>query len=149
MSSHREAPEISKDPVADNTDVYAFVSPDNPDTVTLIANYIPLEGPAGGPNFFEFGDDVLYEIHIDNDGDAVDDITYQFRFQTRLRNRNTFLYNTGPINSLDDPSWNKRQFYSVTKVEDGRTTVLAEGLAPPPCNIGPFSTPNYAALAQA
>jgi hypothetical protein len=149
MSSHREAPEISKDPVADNTDVYAFVSPDNSDTVTLIANYIPLEGPAGGPNFFEFGDDVLYEIHIDNNGDAVDDITYQFRFETRLRNPDTFLYNTGPINSLDDPNWNKRQFYSITKVEDGRMTVSAEGLASPPCNIGPFSTPNYTALAQA
>ena len=63
MSSHREAPEISKDPVADNTDVYAFVSPDKPDTVTLIANYVPLQAPAGGPNFFEFGDDVLYEIN--------------------------------------------------------------------------------------
>src|SRR5881394_4100326 len=112
MSSHREAPEISKDPVADSTDVYAFVSPDRPDTVTLIANYIPLEGPAGGPNFFEFGDDVLYEIHIDNDGDAVDDITYQFRFQTTLQNTNTFLYNTGSISSLDDPNWNKRQSYS-------------------------------------
>jgi Domain of unknown function (DUF4331) len=149
MSSHREAPEISKDPVADNTDVYAFVSPDDSDTVTLIANYIPLEGPAGGPNFFEFGDDVLYEIHIDNDGDAVDDITYQFRFQTKLRNPNTFLYNTGPINSLDDPNWNKRQFYSVTTVKDGDETVLAEALAAPPCNIGPFSTPKYAALAQA
>ena len=70
MSSHREAPEISKDPVADSTDVYAFVSPDQPDTVTLIANYIPLQGPAGGPNFYEFGDDVLYEIHIDNNGDG-------------------------------------------------------------------------------
>ena len=76
MSSHREAPEISKDPVADSTDVYAFVSPDQPDTVTLIANYIPLQGPAGGPNFYEFGDDVLYEIHIDNDGDGQADITY-------------------------------------------------------------------------
>jgi Domain of unknown function (DUF4331) len=148
MSSHREAPEISKDPVADNTDVYAFVSPDDPDTVTLITNYIPLEGPAGGPNFFEFGDDVLYEIHIDNDGDAVDDITYQFRFQTKLRNPNTFLYNTGRIHSLDDPNWNKRQFYSVTKVKDSGKTVLAEALASPPCNIGPFSTPNYAALAR-
>ena len=104
MSSHREAPEISKDPVADNTDVYAFVSPDDPSTVTLIANYIPLEGPAGGPNFYEFGDDVLYEIHIDNDGDADDDITYQFRFRTNLRNPNTFLYNTGKISSLDDPN---------------------------------------------
>src|SRR5262244_2500726 len=97
MSSHREAPEISRDPVADNTDVYAFVSPDRPNTVTLIANYIPLEEPAGGPNFFAFGtkDDVLYAIHIDNDGDALADITYEFRFQTTLRNPNTFLYNTG------------------------------------------------------
>ena len=83
MSSHREAPEISKDPVADSTDVYAFVSPDRPGTVTLIANYIPLEGPAGGPNFYAFGDDVLYEIHVDNNGDAEPDVTYQFRFSDR------------------------------------------------------------------
>ena len=148
MSSHREAPEISKDPVADNTDVYAFVSPDNPNMVTLIANYIPLEGPAGGPNFYEFGDDVLYQIHIDNNGDGVADITYQFLFQTTLENPNTFLYNTGPISSLDDPNWNKRQLYSVTRVKNGQTTVLAEMLASPPCNIGPFSTPDYSALAQ-
>jgi hypothetical protein len=148
MSSHREAPEISKDPVADNTDVYAFVSPDNPNMVTLIANYIPLEGPAGGPNFYEFGDDVLYQIHIDNNGDGVADITYQFLFQTTLQNPNTFLYNTGPIGSLDDPNWNKRQLYSVTRVKNGRQTVLAEALASPPCNIGPFSTPDYATLAQ-
>ena len=71
MSSHREAPEISKDPVADSTDLYAFVSPDQPDNVTIIANYVPLEEPAGGPNFYEFGDDVLYEINIDNDGDVT------------------------------------------------------------------------------
>jgi Domain of unknown function (DUF4331) len=148
MSSHREAPEISKDPVADNTDVYAFVSPDNPDMVTLIANYIPLEGPAGGPNFYEFGDDVLYEIHVDNDGDGVADITYQFLFETTLQNPDTFLYNTGPISSLDDPNWNKRQLYSVTRVKHGRKTVLAENLASPPCNIGPFSTPDYVTLAQ-
>lgn len=150
MSSHREAPEISKDPVADSTDVYAFVSPDASDTITLIANYIPLEEPDGGPNFYEFGDDVLYEIHIDNDGDALAEITYQFRFQTKLRNPNTFLYNTGPIGSLNDPNWNRRQFYTVTRVDDdGEATVLATGLACPPCNIGPLSTPNYAALAQA
>src|SRR5579864_7229588 len=104
MSSHREAPEISKDPVADNTDLYAFVSPDKPSTVTLIANYIPLQGPAGGPNFYEFGDDVLYEIHIDNNGDALPDITYQFRFTAQVTNPNTFLYNTGPIGSLTDPN---------------------------------------------
>ena len=70
MSSHREAPEISKDPVADSTDVYAFVSPDEPDTVTLIANFIPLQKPDGGPNFYEFGDDVRYEIHVSNSGNG-------------------------------------------------------------------------------
>jgi hypothetical protein len=149
MSSHREAPEISKDPVADNTDVYAFVSPDQPDTVTMIANFIPLEGPAGGPNFYEFGDDVLYEINVDNNGDGDADITYQFQFQTQTRNPDTFLYNTGPISSLSDPNWNRPQFYSVTKVKHGVSTVLGSNLPCPPCNIGPTSTPNYAAnLAQ-
>jgi len=149
MSSHREAPEISKDPVADNTDAYAFVSPDKPNTVTIIANYIPLEAPDGGPNFYEFGDDVLYEIHIDNDADAMADITYQFTFKTKTRNPNTFLYNTGTISSLSDPNWNRPQFYTVTKVVNGQSTVLGSGLPCPPCNIGPLSTPNYAALAQA
>ena len=98
MSSHREAPEISKDPVADSTDVYAFVSPDKPNTVTIIANYIPLQKPDGGPNFYEFGDDVRYEIHISNQGHAKADITYRFDFTTKIRNPKTFLYNTGPIN---------------------------------------------------
>lgn len=150
MSSHREAPEISKDPVADNTDVYAFVSPDRPDTVTIITNYIPVEEPAGGPNFYEFGNDVLYEINICNDNDADADITYQFRFFTEVRNPDTFLYNTGQITSLDSPTWNRRQFYSVTKVDErGNKTVLAKKLACPPCNIGPRSIPNYASLAQA
>jgi hypothetical protein len=149
MSSHREAPEISKDPVADNTDLYAFVSTDKPSTVTLIANYVPLEEPDGGPNFYEFGTDVLYEINIDNDADGMTEITYQFRFQTQVRNPNTFLYNTGPITSLSDPNWNKRQFYSVTRVVNGQSTVLASNLSCPPCNIGPNSTPNYNALAQA
>ena len=149
MSSHREAPEISKDPVADNTDVYAFVSPDRPDTVTIITNYIPLEGPAGGPNFFEFGDDVLYSIYIDNDGDAKPDVIYRFRFESRLRNGNTFLYNTGPIGSLRDPNWNRRQFYSVARTTAKGTHQIGTALASPPCNIGPRSTPEYPALAQA
>ncbi len=117
MSSHREAPGISKDPVADSTDLYAFVSPDRPNTVTLVANYIPLETPAGGPNFYEFGEGVLYEINIDNDGDGWPDVTYQFRFDTRLTTPNSFLYNTGPIKSLSDPTWNSKQFYSVTRVD--------------------------------
>src|SRR3979411_436802 len=104
MSSHREAPEISKDPVADSTDVYAFVSPDKPDSVTLIVNYLPVQAPAAGPNFYEFGEDVLYEIHVDNNGDGKADVSYQFRFSTEVGNENTFLYNTGPIQSLAPPN---------------------------------------------
>src|ERR1039458_1998783 len=113
MSSHREAPEISKDPVADSTDLYAFVSPDKPDTVTIIANYIPLESPASGPNFFEFGDDVTYYLYVDNDGDGKPEITYSFVFTTMIRDKNTFLYNTGQIKSLGDSHWNRPQKYSV------------------------------------
>src|SRR6266478_5236523 len=149
MSSHREAPEISKDPVADSTDVYAFVSPDKPDAVTLIANYIPLQGPAGGPNFYEFGDDVLYQIHIDNDGDGQADISYRFRFSTQVVNPDTFLYNTGPIESLSSPNWNRRQSYDVTVVNGSSQSTLGTGLACPPCNIGPLSTPDYPSLAAA
>ncbi len=148
MSSHREAPEISQDPVADSTDLYAFVSPDRHDSVTLIANYIPLQAPAGGPNFYEFGDDVLYEIHIDNSGDGRADITYQFRFRTEVRDPDTFLYNVGPIGSLSSKNWNRRQFYSVKRVEHGEPKMLAEGLRCPPCNIGPLSTPDYHKLAE-
>jgi hypothetical protein len=148
-SSHREAPLISQDPVADTTDVYAFVSPDHPDTATLIANWIPLEEPAGGPNFYRFGDDVRYLINIDNNGDAVDDIVYEFRFTTQVQNPNTFLYNTGPIKSLNDPNFNVRQYYSVAVIQHGKRTVLGTGLATPPNNIGPRSTPNYFALGAA
>ena len=149
MSSHREAPEISKDPVADSTDVYAFVSPDKPGTVTLIANYIPLQGPAGGPNFYEFGDDVLYEIHVDNNGDGQADLSYQFRFTTTVRDPDTFLYNTGPIESLSSANWNRVQTYSVGVVKGGSFIGLGRGLACPPCNIGPLSTPDYPSLAAA
>ncbi|MGH7641840.1 MAG: DUF4331 domain-containing protein [Candidatus Dormibacteria bacterium] len=148
MSSHREAPEISKDPVADNTDLYAFVSPDNPDTVTLIANFIPLQEPAGGPNFYEFGDDVQYEINIDNNGDGDADISYLFRFTTTVEDGKTFLYNTGTISSLTDPTWNRRQSYSVTRTDSSGTKTLGNNLACPPCNVGPLSTPNYASLAS-
>ncbi len=147
MSSHREAPSISKDPVADNTDLYAFVSPDDPNTVTIISNYLPLEAPFGGPNFFEFGDDVLYSIHIDNDADGKPEITYEFKFSTEVRNPNTFLYNTGPVTSIGSKNWNRRQFFTVTRVAGGRRQVLGKHLACPPCNIGPASTPNYATVA--
>jgi len=149
MSSHSEAPEISKDPVADSTDLYAFISPDTPNKVTLIANYIPRQQPAGGPNFFEFGDDVLYEIHIDNTGDGEADISYQFRFSTVLSDtgaNDTFLYNTGQITSLKDSTWNRKQFYTVTRKDTHGSHVLGRELACPPCNVGKNSIPNYATL---
>lgn len=152
MSSHREAPAISKDPVADNTDLYAFVSPDDDSKVTILANYIPLEEPAGGPNFFMFGDEVLYEIKIDNDGDSKEEIVYQFRFKTVVGNPETFLYNTGPITSLSAAAWNIRQTFTVTRLRKGggpKKKVLGQGLISPPVNIGPRSTPDYAALANA
>ena len=151
MSSHREAPGISKDPVADNTDTYAFVSPGS--TVTIITNYVPAQSPAGGPNFYEFGDDVLYEIHVDNDGDGRPDVTYRFQFESAITDTETFLYNTGPITALDSPTWNRRQSYRVTRIDRrrgrGRETVLATNVPCPPCNIGPRSTPAYGSLAAA
>jgi len=154
-SSHAEAPLISQDPRADNTDLYAFVSPDRPDTVTMVANYIPLEAPASGPNFYSFDDSVLYEINVDQNGDGKDDLSYQFRFTTQTRNPNTFLYNTGRISSLSDPNWNRPQTYSVTLLRHGnddggkKMEVLGENIPTPPDNVGPRSTPNYNALADA
>src|SRR6201993_810183 len=145
MSSHREAPEVSKDPVVDNTDTYAFVSPDSPKTVTIITNYLPAEVPAGGPTFYEFGNDVLYRINIDNDGDGYAEIVFEVDFETVFENPATFLYNNGQLLSLTDPHWNKRQSYSVARVDcaHNRSKLLGHALACPPCNIGPRSTPNY------
>ena len=145
-SSHREAPLISSDPQADTTDVYAFVSPDAPDTVTLISSWIPFEDPAGGPNFYRFGDNVLYEMKIDNNGDGVEDITYQFRFTTQVRNPNTFLYNTGPIQRVDDTTRNMYQTYTVSRIENGRTVLTAGPMPTMYDNVGPASTPNYGGL---
>jgi Domain of unknown function (DUF4331) len=148
MTSHREAPGISTDPVADNTDLYAFVSPDKPDTVTIISNFIPLELPPGGPNFFSFGDDVMYSIYIDNDADAKADISYDFAFKTTVINPSSFLYNLGPISSLTDPNWNVRQTYTVKRKDKSGTHILGSNLPSPPVNIGPRSTPNYTVLAN-
>jgi hypothetical protein len=159
-SSHAEAPLIGQDPRADNTDLYAFVSPEDTSKVTMIANYIPLEAPASGPNFYSFDDSALYEIKVDQDGDGRADVGYQFTFTTQTRNPNTFLYNTGPIGSLTDTDWNRPQTYDVTfvhynkdgKVEPGGTNkpvVLGHDISTPPDNIGPRSTPNYNTLAAA
>jgi len=143
-SSHREAPLISSDPQADTTDVYAFVSPDAPDSVTLISSWIPFEDPAGGPNFYRFGDNVLYEFKVDNNGDAVEDITYQFRFTSQTRNPNTFLYNTGPITTgMADPNRNLYQTYTVTRLEGSRVAFTTAPMLTMYDNVGRASTPDY------
>jgi hypothetical protein len=152
-SSHREAPSTSVDPMADATDVYAFRDPTDPTRVNLIMNFIPFQIPAGGPNFYRFDDNIIYAMNIDNNGDAVNDIVIQFRFRTEVRNVNTFLYNTGPVTTLDDADLNIRQFYTVTVIRgsgsSAQSEVIATDVPVPPVNIGPRSTPNYeTALAQ-
>lgn len=142
-SSHREAPLISGDPKADGTDLFAFVSKDKPDTVTLIADYLPFENPSGGPNFYSFDDNVTYDINIDNKGDAQPHIIYRYNFKTTVANPKSFLYNTGPIKSLDDPNWNMKQTYTLTKIQNGQSTVLGTDIPTPPSRVGEKSTPNY------
>ncbi len=145
-SSHREAPLISGDPGADNTDVYAFVSPNAPNTLTIIASWSPNQEPAGGPNFYPFDDAVRYEIHVDNNGDGKGDVNYDFRFKKQTKATNafgipTYLYNDGPLTSLTDPNWLVPQTYTIAR----NGTRIASGLRTPPANIGPRSTPAYEA----
>ena len=150
-SSHAEAPLISMDRYADNTDVYAFRSTESGRSgfVTLIANFIPFQDPSGGPQFFRFDDTVLYEIKIDNTGDGVPDVTYQFRFKTSIVNANTVLGHTavnedGVINSLTDPDYNMPQTFTVVRLGQiqTRAKVLGQNLRMPPSNVGPRVTPN-------
>ncbi len=146
-SSHREAPLVREDPVADDTDFYLFRDPLDPNRVVLIGNWIPLEEPGGGPNFSNFGEHVRYQFEIDNDGDGREDITYRFVFTRHVRNGNTFLYNVGPINSIDDPNLNVYYTYSIDRLlgpEDNPSASarIADGLVEAPPNIGPASFPN-------
>ncbi|MDQ3193873.1 MAG: DUF4331 domain-containing protein, partial [Bacteroidota bacterium] len=145
-SSHREAPIISTDPVADNTDVYAFRPADDPGNIVIIASYNPLEEPAGGPNFYKFGTDVLYEIKIDNVGDGIGHVVYKFEFTDIVGNGNTFLYNTGDVTSFGDADLNVKQTYIVKRVVDGVTQWTSAPLPVPPPYIGGTShmDPNYA-----
>ena len=152
-SSHSEAPGTAKDRLIDDTDTYAFVSPDVPNTVTLIGNWVPLEEPAGGPNFYAFDDNASYYINVDNVGDARDHIVFEFRFTTHVRNSGTFLYNTGPITaggapgSPDYANFNVYQTYTVRRSDNGGAFAPLGGGVVPPNNVGPKSTPNYEALA--
>jgi len=144
-SSHREAPIISTDPVADNTDVYAFRPADDPGMLCIIASFNPMEEPAGGPNFHKFGTDVLYEIKIDNVGDRVEHVTYQFEFSDVVGNGNTFLYNTGDVTSLSDPDLNVKQTYVVKRLVNGTTQWTSTALPVLPAFVGGNShtDPNY------
>jgi len=147
-SSHSEAPGTAKDRLADDTDVYAWVSPDAADRVTFVGNWVPMLEPNGGPNFYGFDEDARYYVNIDNVGDAHDHIRYQFKFRTDRRNPNTFLYNTGVVTSLDDPDLNIRQFATVTRYDNGVPTVLATDVPVAPNHVGPASMPRYEQLAQ-
>jgi Domain of unknown function (DUF4331) len=131
-SSHREAPLISEDPSADNTDTYAFRSPDKPDTVTIISNYIPGEDPAAGPNWYTFSPSARYVLYADKNGDGKPDVTWRFRFK-----------NQAPVAFLQ----NTQQQYTVTRLDGKSSRVVGSGLLTPPDNIGPRSTPDYHALA--
>jgi hypothetical protein len=147
-SSHREAPLIAGDPAADNTDLYAFVDPTDTTKLTIIANYVPLEEPAGGPNFFPFDPTVRYEIKIDNNGDGKADVTYRFKFKTRAQALNgfgipTFLYNDGQVTSPTDPNLLVKQTYNIER----NGVEIGSDLPTPPVNIGPRSTPDYDATA--
>jgi hypothetical protein len=131
-SSHRESPLIADDPTADNTDLYAFRSPDKPDTITIISNVLPGEDPAAGPNYYRFSSTARYNVYVDRDGDAAPDVTYRFQFRNRAGQ--FFLGNTV-------------QDYTVTRIAGSSSQVVAQG-ATPPNNIGPRSTPNYRQLVQ-
>src|SRR5437667_4074513 len=130
-SSHREAPLIAEDPSADNTDLYAFRSPDKPETFTIISNWIPGEDPAAGPNYYTFSPSARYNVYIDRNGDGKPDVTFRVRFK---RNAGQFF--------LGDTA----QPYTVTKIVGKQSSVVATGTTPPD-NIGPRSTPNYHDLA--
>ena len=154
-SSHSEAPLISMDRYADNTDTYAFRSVESgrDGYVTLIGNWIPFQEPSSGPQFFRFDDTVLYEIKIDNTGDGREDISYQFQFSTQTYNNDTILgmsavNEDGVISNLNDVDYNMPQTYSVTRVDyraGRRGRLLGGGFRTPPSNIGPRVTPNYEA----
>ncbi len=146
-SSHREAPAISKDPFADNTDVYAFISPESMDNVVLVSNWIPFEGPEGGPNYYEWDPSALYDIYVDTDGDASPNVTYTLSSRVETVNGETFLYNTAPIENIDSASWNRPQFITVTETtEAGVVTNLVANQRTAPVNIGSKSTPDFGAL---
>jgi hypothetical protein len=152
-SSHREAPGTMLDPSADDTDVYAFTADDAPGALTVVANWIPFEDGAGGPNFYRFDDRAEYYINVDNTGDGKYDVRYQFKFKTHYRNKSSFLYALPGVTSLGDKKLQVLQTYKVTRetYKNGRlrsTKVVARNLPVAPNNVGPKTFPNYGAVAN-
>src|SRR3954453_6149630 len=153
-SSHREAPNTSQDPTADDTDVYAFTADDAPGALTVVANWIPFEDPAGGPNFYNFDPKAHYYINVDNTGDGRYDVRYLFTFRTTVVNKNSFAAATPTVDSLNDPNLNVRQHYNVTRLGYGKNgrlrsaKLIARNLPVVPSDIGPKTMPNYEALAN-
>ncbi|MEV4561467.1 DUF4331 domain-containing protein [Kitasatospora sp. NPDC049285] len=149
-SSHREAPLIAADPQVDNTDVYAFTSPDNPDTVTLIANWLPFQEPNGGPNFYPWADGAHYDVNIDSQGTGHPDLTYRWTFHTEdLRGTDTFLYDNGPVNNLSDPTLRFHQYYTLQELRpDCEPVTLVEHGQAAPSDTGRASMPDYGRLRQ-
>jgi Domain of unknown function (DUF4331) len=145
-SSHREAPLTSIDPTGDDTDTYAFTAQDAPGSLTIVGNWVPFEDPAGGPNFYKFDDNARYYLNIDNTGDGVADVRYRFDFDTTVRNPNSFLYTNGqPVDSVDSQNRNVVQTYSVTRIANGQSQVIAQNVPTPPSNVGPKTIPDYQA----
>jgi hypothetical protein len=152
-SSHREAPLTSLDPTGDDTDVYAFTAKDAPGALTVVANWIPFEDPAGGPNFYRFDDRAHYYVNVDNTGDGAWDVRYLFTFRTKVGNRDTFLYALPGVSSITDPKLNVKQFYDVTRLRYRKgklvsSKVVGRNLPVAPNNVGPKTIPNYDAVAN-
>ena len=145
-SSHREAPLIAGLPQYDNTDLYAFRSPERTNTVTLAANWIPFEEPAGGPNFYSFATDARYDIHVDNDADARPDVTFRWTFKDHYRSGDTFLYANGPVTGLNDENLNFYQTYRLVRIKNGKTRVLAKNRKVAPSHVGQATMPDYEKL---
>jgi hypothetical protein len=147
-SSHREAPLIAADPAVDNTDLYAFVSPERAGYVTFIANWQPFEEPNGGPNFYPFATDAVYNVNVDSDGDAKADAVFRWTFQNiDSRGGNTFLYANGPVTSLDDENLLFRQTYTLESSFHGepfKTRISGAPVAP--SRVGKATMPDYAKL---
>ena len=151
-SSHREAPITSGDPLADDTDVYAYTAKDAPGSLTVVANWVPFQDPAGGPNFYRFDERARYYINVDNTGDGRYDVRYRFDFRTKF-NRKNFLHSLTPVRSLNDASLFQKESYEIVRetYKNGKRTgarSLGKKFRVAPSNVGKKTMPDYEALAN-